>query len=167
MKGYLIIFSICMTATFFSCRKDRADNGSGSAYIKMEIGSDARKWEAGKGVAIGTSFIDGKHNFTIAGVDQDFGGEASGLSIVFSQTGEIGVGNYTLSSSSDGGGSITKVNGKTYMVGSGASGVGLAIEITEVSGNGTSRKFKGRFQGQLVGPAPGDNIGVTGEFSSL
>ncbi|HMR85245.1 MAG TPA: hypothetical protein PKE30_19005 [Niabella sp.] len=164
---FFLISTLCLLTVFFSCRKDRGDKNNTAATLKMEIGGEGMAWEANKGVAIGTSYIDGKHNLTIAGVDQDFNGEASGFSLVLSQSAEIGVGNYLISSSTDGGASLTKVNGKTYLAGKGASGVALALEITEVSGSGNTKKFKGRFQGQMQGALPTDKIGLTGEFASF
>lgn len=164
---FFLISTLCMLTVFFSCRKDRGDKSNTAATLKMEIGSDAMIWEANKGVAIGTSYIDGKHNFTIAGVDQDFNGGVSGFSLVFSQGAEISVGDYQISGVTDGGASITKVNGKTYLAGNGASGVALALQITEASGSGNTKKFKGRFQGQMQGVSPVDKIGLTGEFSSF
>lgn len=167
IKKILFLSTLCLLAVLFSCRKKSDNNSRTTASLKMEIGPSAAAWEANRSVVIGASYIDGKHNLTITGIDQDFNSEASSFSLVFSQTAEIGKGSYQISNSTDGGASLTKINGKTYLAGKGVSGVALALEITEVSGSGTSKKFKGRFQGQMKGTEPGDNIGLTGEFSSL
>ncbi len=157
-----------LLAGFFSCsKKNDSPMGGGSSSIKIEVGPSSSPWEATRGVVIGTSFVEGKHNLTISGIDENFNGEASGFSLVLSQAAEIGVGNYTIGSAADGGASITKVNGKTYMAGPGASGVALALQITEVSGSGNTKKFKGAFQGQMQGAAPADRLGMTGTFSSF
>jgi len=166
MKKILFLSTICVLAAFLSCRKSRDDNST-KATLKMEIGSDGMAWKAGKGVVIGTSYVDGKHNLTIAGIDQDFNGEASGFSLVLSQSEEIGIGSYTIHNGSDGGASLTKINGKTYYAGPGASTAALALTITEVSGSGNAKKFKGSFQGQMQGASTADKIGVTGTFSSF
>lgn len=157
---------ICLSLVLFSCSKKNDDNDSGAtSSIKMQIGEVG--WEADKGIVIGASHVDGKHNLTITGADQNFNGEASSFSLIFSQAAEIGVGNYTLSSASDGMATLTKVNGKTYLVGQGVSDIGLSLEITEVSGSGNTKKFRGRFQGQLKGPTSADRIGITGQFASF
>lgn len=166
MNRTLLLVAMGMFTLLGSCRK-KNDNRGGTASIKIDIGSPAVAWESGNGTTIATSFIDGKHNLTLAGFDDNFNGERSGFSLVLSQTAEIGVGNYTIGPSGDGGASLTKINNKTYLAGPGASGVAVAVEITEVSGTGNSKKFRGRFQGQMQGPTPADRIGLTGTFSSF
>lgn len=169
MKSIIIAAIGCIILTgVFSCSKKKdAPMGMGASSIKIEVGAASTSWEATKGTVIGTSFIDGKHNLTISGVDENFNGESSGFSLILSQSAEIGVGNYTISPATDGGASMTKVNGKTYMAGPGASAAALALQITEVSGSGNTKKFKGRFQGQMQGAAPADLLGMTGTFSSF
>lgn len=169
MKHIVLIAGLAfIIATWSGCnKKNDPPMGTGSSSLKMEIGSPASLWEATKGVVIGTSFTDGKHHLTIVGVDENFNGESSGFSLVLSQASEIGRGNYTIGPATDGGASITKVGGRTYMAGPGASGVAMALEITEVSGSGNAKKFRGRFQGQMQGAAATDRVGVTGTFSSF
>lgn len=166
MKRTKIFICIYLSLVLFSCSKKSDDNDSGStSSIKMQIGEVG--WEADKGIVIGTSIVDGKHNLTVTGANQNFNGETSSFSLIFSQSAEIGAGNYTLNSVSDGMATLTKVNGKTYLVGQGVTDIGLSLEITEVSGTGNTKKFRGRFQGQLKGPTSADRIGVTGQFASF
>ena len=167
MKKILYLSTVCLLAIFMACKKDRNKDNASGASLKMEVGSEGQVWEGGKGVVIGASYVDGKHNLTIAGIDKDFNGEVSGFSLVLSQSEEIGTGAYTISSSTDDGASLTKVNGKTYYVGPGASSAALGLTITEVSGSGNAKKFKGRFQGQMQGASSEDKLGLTGEFSSF
>lgn len=169
MKSIILTALVCINLTgLLSCsKKNDSTMGRGSSSIKIEIGAAGSAWEASKGTVIGASVIDGKHNLTISGIDERFNGEASGFSLVLSQATEIGVGNYTIGAAADGGASLTRINGKTYIAGPGASGVALALEITEVSGSGSMKKFKGRFQGQMQGASPEDRLGITGTFSSF
>jgi len=166
MKNFAILMSLCLALVLLGCSKKNNDNDSEvKASIKMQVGEVS--WQADKAIVIGTSYVDGKHNLTITGANQNFNGETSSFSLIFSQAAEIGVGNYTLSAASDGMATLTKVNGKTYLVGQGISDIALALQITEVSGTGNSKKLKGKFQGQLKGPTSSDRVGVTGEFASF
>lgn len=163
--------TICFLALFFtlsSCGGGGSVSPSGS-YIKMTVaGTSAagKSWSSDGRTVIGTSLVDGKHNLTLSGRDEGFDGETSSFSAIFSSTTEIITGTYTLSGS-DAGVTLTKIAGKTYLGGD-MAGTRFVIEITETQGAGLAKKLKGTFSGELKGPAPGDNLTVTGgEFSSF
>lgn len=155
--------TICLLTillTLASCGGDRGVTPS-QAYIRMNVAG--KSFSTDGMVTIGTSLTDGKYNLSIIGTDKTFEGEVSTFSLIFSTTTEITTGSYTIAALS-GGASITPVNGKTYLQGSGP----FTVQITETQGSGTARKFKGSFSGQLKGPTAGDAIAITeGEFSSL
>ena len=165
MKKSFLLIASCFCLSFLACSKSD-DNApklvNATNYIKLTVAG--KSWDSDPGVVIGVSFIDGKHNFTLSGVDKTFEGETSGFSAVFSSESEITTGTYILDDL-DGGASITKVNGKTYLSGTSSN---FAIQITEVQGSGTAKRFKGTFSGELKGPVSGDVVTISnGVFSSL
>ncbi|WP_126971047.1 hypothetical protein [Gynurincola endophyticus] len=163
MRKIFLLIAICFYVSLTAC--NRSENNSSEtapAYIRLSIAG--KTWSSDGTTIIGNSFAEGKHNFTLAGSDQTFEGQTSRLSIIFSTTTEITTGTYVLNEL-DGSASITQVDGKTYLTGRANN---FVIQITEVAGSGSSKKFKGTFSGQLTGPAPGDRVTITnGEFSSL
>lgn len=165
MKKSFLLITVCFCLSFLAC-SGNDDNAprlvNPTSYIKLTVAG--KSWDSDPGVVIGVSLIGGKHNFTLSGVDKTFEGETSGFSAVFSSESDITPGTYVLDDL-DGGASITKVNSKTYLTGSSSN---FAIQITEVQGSGTAKKFKGTFSGELKGPTAGDVVTISnGEFSSL
>lgn len=163
MNKIFLLIAVCSWAVLVACgRNDDDGPRPESAYIKLDVAG--KSWSSDGVVVIGTSVVDGKYNFSMVGTDKTFEGETSGFSAIFSTTNEINTGTYVLADW-DGGASITKVDGKTYLTGVGAN---FVIQITEVRGSGPTRKFKGTFSGELKGPSAGDVVMVSnGEFSSL
>lgn len=151
---------LALLLIFSSCGGGKSVNPS-SSYIRMTIAG--KSFSTDGLVAIGGSFTDGMHNLSIVGTDKTFEGEVSTFSAIFSQAAEITPGTYVVGVK-NGGASISPLNGKTYLQGSAP----FTLRITETEGSGTTKKFKGTFSGQLVGPAAGDMVTITnGEFSSF
>lgn len=152
---------VSVWACLVACSKDNDDSPSGASSLQLTVAG--KSWTANSGIIIGTSVTDGKNNLTITGTNNNFEGQTSTFAAILSSATELTTGSYRLSNF-DGTASITKVNGKTYIMGSSS----FTIQITEVQGTGTSKKFRGTFSGTLKGPAAGDDAIVTnGVFSSF
>ncbi len=163
MKRFILLGAVVSFVLLSSaCKKDKNDGG-GKPSITMKVNGMA--WHDDKNVVAGTSNAGGTYNVTIFGRDDDFGAEASSLSIIFSRDADITTGTYNFTTSGDGA-SVTKVNGKTYLMTGTTSGASFTVNITGVSGSGSSKKIRGTFSGVLRGPSAGDNITITeGQFS--
>lgn len=135
--------------------------GTTQSTLKMQI--DGTNWQADSHIVIGQSQTDGMYNFTLAGRNN---AANSTISAIFSVSEDITTGTYDLSGSGAGV-TITGFNGGTYM-GGWITSTSFTITITEVSGSGAAKKFKGTFSGTLTGETSEDIITVTnGEFSNF
>lgn len=163
MNKTFLLIAVYIWVGLAACGRDDDDTPRpDSAYVKFDVAG--KSWSSDGVTVIGTSLVEGKNNFSIVGTDKTFEGETSGFSAIFSVTTEITTGTYMLADG-DGGASITKVNGKTYIS---AIDGNFVIQITEVRGSGSAKKFKGTFSGELKGPSAGDVVTISnGEFSSL
>lgn len=163
MKRIILAAVLLSTITLFSYCKKNKDNDAGKATVSMKI--NGVDWADNKNVIVGMSAAGGTYNVTIMGRDDDFGAEASSFSAIFSRDADITTGTYNFTTSGDGA-TVTKVNGKTYLMTGTTSGASFTVTITGVSGTGSVKKLRGTFSGVLKGPTAGDNITITnGQFS--
>lgn len=146
-----------------ACKKNK-DSGSDKPFVSMKV--NGVEWRDDKTATAATSNAGGTYNVTIFGRDDDFGADPATLSVIFSRDADITTGTYNFTTSLDGAG-LTKVNGKTYIMTGTTSGASFTVNITGVSGSGSSKKLRGTFSGVLRGPTAGDNITITdGQFSA-
>lgn len=163
MKRISFLGLLLSTVMLFSYCKKSKNNDGDKPFISMKI--NGVDWYDNKNVVIGSSAAGGTYNVTIMGRDDDFGAEASSFSAIFSRDADITTGTYNFTSSGDGA-TVTKVNGKTYLMTGTTSGASFTLTITGVSGTGSVKKLRGTFSGVLRGPTAGDNITITnGQFS--
>lgn len=163
MKKLILIITI-VSLFISACGKDDENNTepTGTTYVKMKV--NGRAWQATSDVVAGLSTIEGSTNATIVG-KTSFEGQQSALSIVFSSEDDITEDTYDLSDY-DGGATLTRIDGKTYMMLSMSPATSCVVTITGIQNAGGVRKIRGTFSGTLTGPTPGDVINITeGEFS--
>lgn len=175
MKKSICLINLILIAglLFGGCKKDNnspnpgnpsnQSNSGAKSYIKMKI--NGREWYDETVAVSGVSSFDGKFNASVVGTNENFEGAKSGLSIIFSSTSDITTGTYNVKEY-DGGASVTKVDGKTYMTSASSTSGALTVTITAIQSSGSVRRIKGTFSGKLTGPTAGDEITITdGEFS--
>ncbi len=163
MKKFVLMMTV-ITLLLSACGKDDDNtNPTSGSYVKMKI--NGRSWEASSNAVAGLSVIDGVTNATIIG-KANFEGQESVISIIFSTAEGITEDTYDLSDSDDAAASVTKIDGKTYMMMSFSPTTSCVVNITGIQTVGGIKKIKGTFSGKFLGPAPGDYITITdGEFS--
>lgn len=163
MKKLILIFTVISVLLSACGRDDEGNtNPTGTTYVKMKV--NGRSWQATSDVVAGLSIIDGNTNATIVG-KTSFEGQQSALSVVFSSEDEITEGTYNLSDY-DGGVTLSKIDGKTYLMLIMSPATSCVVNITGIQTTGGIRKIKGTFSGTLTGPSPEDVINITeGEFS--
>lgn len=122
-------------------------------------------WEANATVIIGQAPTEsGGYGLTILAKDDN----GITFSAGFSSDGEIGPGTYTCKFKEiDGGATLENYAGKTYLGGFVSKDNEFTFVITEVSGSGISRKFRGVFSGTMEAEKD-DKIEISsGSFSNM
>lgn len=170
MKKIAVFIGVLFIAACIApgCKKDNNNNpvnpSGKKSYIKMKI--NGKEWYDETVAVSGISVFDGKHNASVVGTNENFEGAKSGLSIIFTNTSEFSEGTYNIKDY-DGGATITKVDGKTYLMTSSTAAASFTVTISEIKNSGSVKRISGTFSGTLVGPSAGDMITVTdGEFVS-
>ncbi len=160
----LILFFLFFVFCFSAAKSSKLEEPPRTRpHLSMLIGGFF--WEANTVVIIGQAPTgSGGYGFTILAKD------SSGItfSAGFSSDGEIGPGTYTCKFKGiDGGATLENYFGKTYLGGFVSKENEFTFVITEVSGSGISRKFRGAFSG--IVEAEKDNIIEisSGSFSNL
>lgn len=163
MKNLFYALLPLLILGLMACSSDDGGNSSTSAMIKLKANGTA--WVANQSASIGQTQIADGWGLTVTGK----GNDNAVFVAQFTLDSEIEPGVYVCGNHLvDGGAAFGPYGGITYISGSPSDVYLFTIEITEVQGNGSARKFRGRFHGSFAGPNPESGLEVTeGEFTSF
>lgn len=164
MKKLLYFLMSFLLLGALSCSSDD-DDGDDFDGMSLRYKVDGVMVEADEFVIIGQSPFDEGYGLTVYGKSSN----GSLLTLSMDLETEIGPGTYILANHQTNGGiSYQNAAGITYIGGQPSDLYTVEVHITDVSGNGVNRKFKGNFSANLAGPTSGDELIITeGKFSSF
>lgn len=164
MKKLLFLIVPIFAFGFLACSSDdnSDEDPTTAATLKMKI--NGVQWVADQFAAIGQAQNeDGGYGLTVAGMAMNGSRFSGGFSLT---SGEVDAGTYTCGFHLVDGGAVYEGGGNVYMGGFVSETEFFTFVVTEVQGNGVSRKFKGTFSGSMLG-SDGTIIEITdGQFSN-